>query len=69
MKPSRQGYTDYMNKIVTYAKENEAEEILSIQTFACHGIINEGSQRVLINQKNVSETYYEMIDVEILIRT
>jgi hypothetical protein len=54
---------------VTYAKENEAEEILSIQTFACHGIINEGSQRVLINQKNTSETYYEMIDVEILIRT
>lgn len=45
--------------------------MLSIQTFACHGIIQEGSQRVLLNRQNGEKDkylYYDVIDVELQIR-
>lgn len=68
MRPTKQGYTDYMNFLYKHSKTHPDEEFLSIQTFACHGIVDEGSQRALINHPNASNTYYLTIDVEIAIR-
>ena len=57
-----------MDKIQAYSDLNPDKEVLALQTFACHGIINKGSQRVLINQPNSSGNYYEVIHVETNIR-
>lgn len=58
----------YMDGIAKYSNDNPDEEILSLQTFACHGINHEGSQKCLLNYWNQSITYYEVIEVEIQIR-
>jgi hypothetical protein len=40
-----------MNELQAYANSHEDEEILSIQTFACHGMIISGCQAVVVNKK------------------
>jgi hypothetical protein len=66
--PAKANYDNYMESIVEYALANPNEEILSLQTFACHGIISEGSQKVLINKHDEYKTFYETIHVETSIR-
>jgi hypothetical protein len=53
-----------MDSIVNYALQHPDEDILSLQTFACHGIISEGSQKVLINRPDEYKTFYDTIHVE-----
>ena len=47
--PSNAAYQNYMNQIKQYALDNENDDILSIQMFAGHGMIHNGSQVVLTN--------------------
>ena len=51
-----------------YSQAHPKEEILSLQTFACHGIISEGSQKVLINEFDQYGTFYQTVNVETSIR-
>ena len=62
--PAKENYEIYMDSIVNYALQHPDEDILSLQTFACHGIISEGSQKVLINRPDEYKTFYETIHVE-----
>jgi hypothetical protein len=41
--PIKANYTKYMDEIAEYSNNHKDEEILSLQTFACHGINHEGS--------------------------
>ena len=51
-----------------YHDKHETEEVLSIQTFACHGVVDRGCQSVLINKIDYDENFYKMLRVEFLIR-
>lgn len=42
--------------------------MLSLQTFACHGIIHNGVQKCLLNKKHATEQYFDFIEVEATIR-
>lgn len=64
MPPTVHGYHEYLDSIHEYTKNKPDHEVLSIQTFACHGIIEKGSQKVLINKKDEASDYYHVIDVE-----
>ena len=47
---------------------NPQQEILSIQVFACHGLINNGAQVVATNNYDHEKRYYEFIEAETNIR-
>jgi hypothetical protein len=66
--PRKENYTIYMDEIKACTDSHPNEEILSIQAFACHGIIMEGSQRCLINNYDDDRSFYELINVESTIR-
>jgi len=68
MQPLRANYKKYMEGLKEYTDLHPEEEVLSIQAFACHGIIHDGSQKVLLNQPNADGSYYETIEVETIIR-
>ena len=65
--PSKVNYSAYLTSVINYAKEHPNEEILSIQTFACHGKLLAGCQAVLVN-KISANGFYEMIPVELNVR-
>jgi hypothetical protein len=58
MEPSANNYDKYIAMIKDYSLTHPNEEVLSIQTFACHGIVAAGSQRVLINKMDEVSKYY-----------
>lgn len=57
-----------MLKIKDYATLHPTRDILSIQMFACHGMIFNGNQVVLINNYDKTTNFYEFIQPELYIR-
>ena len=57
-----------MNQIKQYALDNENDDILSIQMFAGHGMIYNGSQVVLTNNFDNRKRFYEFLQVETCIK-
>ena len=57
-----------MTEIEAYSKKNLNEEILSIQSFSCHGMIEAGCQVAVANVFDVSTQYYDFLKVEFYIR-
>lgn len=49
MEPEKDNYEKYIDEIKKYTEKNPNEQVLSIQTFACHGIVNKGVQKCLLN--------------------
>ena len=80
MEPSIKNYDKYLQEIIKKGElaETEGQELLSIQTFICNGVIKTGRQNVLINQwddeegKKINQkdlSFYQMIPVELWLRS
>ena len=59
--PSNKNHNLYLKLLHKYSNENPGEEILSIQAFACHGLMVNGMQVAAANNFNAKEEYYEFI--------
>lgn len=66
--PSNENHLHYLKELKEFSEENKTEEILSIQVFACHGLINNGSQVAATNNYEKESRYYEFIEAETNIR-
>lgn len=64
MTASKLNYERYILELKNYHDTYTQEEILLIQTFACHGVVNGGCQDVLVNKYSSKIKFYELIDVE-----
>ena len=63
--PSNDAYKKYMSQINQFALHNNTHDILSIQMFAGHGMILNGSQVVLTNNFDKKTQFYEFLNVEL----
>ena len=66
--PSQENHVKYIKTIEEYSIKNPGQEILSIQAFACHGMINNGIQVVVTNNFDENSRFYEFILAENNIR-
>ena len=67
--PSNENHKKYLEDIIKgHSDKYPQEEILSIQAFACHGLIYENQQVAAANIFNATEKYYKFINVESNIR-
>jgi len=68
LQPSAKNYENHLKEIKQYCETHKDENVLSIQMFACHGMIKDGCQNVLVNNFNLRQFYYELIPIEFLVR-
>ena len=66
--PSQENHLHYLDELKRYSDENSEQEILSIQAFACHGMIKRGEQVVVANNYDTKNRFYELIEAESNIR-
>jgi hypothetical protein len=66
--PSNENHLHYLKELKAFSDENKEEEILSIQVFACHGLISDGSQVVATNNYDKESKFYKFIEAETNIR-
>lgn len=67
--PGQQNHTHYLDEIKAYSQSHPEEEILSVQAFACHGMMNKGTQVVLTNSFDENTKFYHFIHAENNIRS
>jgi len=68
VEPEKGNYEKHFDEIKKYTERNPNKQVLSIQTFACHGIVSKGVQKCLLNKPNEEGNFYETLDVEQMIR-